>query len=184
MHLPHCPKCDSTYTYEDSGMYICPECAHEWHPAEATEESDILIVKDANGNTVTLTGDATINEAGEMVFEGKDSAGNVVKVTGTAEKTGDGSFKVKEAAVAGTAKVTVSVVKAFSGYQLQYATKSNFSDAKTLGVSNGTTQTVVRNVSGLKKGTTYYVRIRGYKKSGNTISYGAWSTAKTIKIRR
>lgn len=86
--------------------------------------------------------------------------------------------------VAGTAKVTVSVVKAFSGYQLQYATKSNFSDAKTLGVSNGTTQTVVRNVSGLKKGTTYYVRIRGYKKSGNTISYGAWSTAKTIKIRR
>lgn len=89
-----------------------------------------------------------------------------------------------ENVVAGTAKVTVSVVKAFSGYQLQYATKSNFSDAKTLGVSNGTTQTVVRNVSGLKKGTTYYVRIRGYKKSGNTISYGAWSTAKTIKIRR
>lgn len=89
-----------------------------------------------------------------------------------------------ENVVAGTAKVTVSVVKAFSGYQLQYATKSNFSDAKTLGVSNGTTQTVVRNVSGLKKGTTYYVRIRGYKRSGNTISYGAWSTAKTIKISR
>ncbi len=89
-----------------------------------------------------------------------------------------------ENVVAGTAKVTVSVVKAFSGYQLQYATKSNFSDAKTLGVSNGTTQTVVRNVSGLKKGTTYYVRIRGYKKSRNTISYGAWSTAKTIKISR
>ncbi|OTP60620.1 hypothetical protein BVC92_24435, partial [Klebsiella pneumoniae] len=22
MQLPHCPKCDSTYTYEDSGMYI------------------------------------------------------------------------------------------------------------------------------------------------------------------
>lgn len=31
-------------------MYICPECAHEWNPAEATEESDILMVKDANGN--------------------------------------------------------------------------------------------------------------------------------------
>lgn len=50
MQLPHCPKCDSTYTYEDSGMYICPECAHEWNPAEVTKESDILIVKDANGN--------------------------------------------------------------------------------------------------------------------------------------
>lgn len=62
-------------------------------------------VKDADGNTVTLTGDATINEVGEMIFEGKDSAGNVVKITGTAEKTEDGSFKVKEASVAGTAKV-------------------------------------------------------------------------------
>jgi alkylphosphonate utilization operon protein PhnA len=29
MQLPHCPKCDSTYTYEDNGMYICPECAHD-----------------------------------------------------------------------------------------------------------------------------------------------------------
>ncbi|MDP1309444.1 alkylphosphonate utilization protein, partial [Klebsiella pneumoniae] len=48
MQLPHCTKCDSTYTYEDSGMYICPECAHERNPAEAKEESDILIVKDAN----------------------------------------------------------------------------------------------------------------------------------------
>ncbi|NAQ57198.1 alkylphosphonate utilization protein, partial [Escherichia coli] len=25
MSLPHCPKCNSEYTYEDNGMYICPE---------------------------------------------------------------------------------------------------------------------------------------------------------------
>ncbi|HFU8842389.1 alkylphosphonate utilization protein, partial [Serratia marcescens] len=24
MSLPHCPKCNSEYTYEDNGMYICP----------------------------------------------------------------------------------------------------------------------------------------------------------------
>lgn len=74
--------------------------------ATVAKAKDIQMqVKDADGNTVTLSGDATINEAGEMVFEGKDSAGNVVKVTGTAEKTEDGGFKVKEAAVEGTAKV-------------------------------------------------------------------------------
>ena len=28
--LPHCPKCNSEYTYEDQAMYVCPECAHEW----------------------------------------------------------------------------------------------------------------------------------------------------------
>ena len=50
MSLPNCPKCNSEYTYEDNGMYICPECAHEWNDAEPAQESDELIVKDANGN--------------------------------------------------------------------------------------------------------------------------------------
>ena len=27
--LPHCPKCNSEFTYEDAGQYMCPECAHE-----------------------------------------------------------------------------------------------------------------------------------------------------------
>ncbi len=73
MQLPHCPKCDSTYTYEDSGMYICPECAHEWNPAEATEESDILIVKDANGNlladgdSVTVVKDLKVKGSSSML---------------------------------------------------------------------------------------------------------------------
>ncbi|MDU2002198.1 MAG: PhnA domain-containing protein [Enterobacter hormaechei] len=34
MQLPHCPKCNSEYTYEDNGMFVCPECAHEWNDAE------------------------------------------------------------------------------------------------------------------------------------------------------
>lgn len=50
MSLPHCPQCNSEYTYEDNGMFICPECAHEWNDAEPAQDSDELIVKDANGN--------------------------------------------------------------------------------------------------------------------------------------
>lgn len=48
---PACPQCNSEYTYEDAGMYICPECAHEWSPqvaAEATEPR--RVVRDAHGN--------------------------------------------------------------------------------------------------------------------------------------
>ena len=73
MQLPHCPKCDSTYTYEDNGMYICPECAHEWNPAEATEETDVLIVKDANGNlladgdSVTVVKDLKVKGSSSML---------------------------------------------------------------------------------------------------------------------
>lgn len=49
--LPKCPKCGSTYTYEDGASYICPECAHEW-PLHAEEESEAIpaVVKDAHGN--------------------------------------------------------------------------------------------------------------------------------------
>ena len=45
MSLPHCPKCNSEYTYEDNGMYICPECAYEWNDAEPAQESEDLKVK-------------------------------------------------------------------------------------------------------------------------------------------
>ena len=44
MSLPHCPQCNSEYTYEDNGMFICPECAHEWNDAEPAQDSDELIV--------------------------------------------------------------------------------------------------------------------------------------------
>lgn len=49
--LPPCPSCQSTYTYEDGTMLICPECAHEWSattPAAAVEQQKV--VRDAHGN--------------------------------------------------------------------------------------------------------------------------------------
>ena len=51
--LPQCPKCGSAFTYEDGGMYVCPECAHEWGKdavAESAEEQ--RVVKDANGTVL------------------------------------------------------------------------------------------------------------------------------------
>lgn len=51
--FPACPKCNSEYTYSDGTMMICPDCAHEWDPAEETIiESIGLVVKDANGNVL------------------------------------------------------------------------------------------------------------------------------------
>lgn len=47
---PNCPKCNSEYTYEDGVNFVCPECAYEWSANAIEEESDALIVKDANGN--------------------------------------------------------------------------------------------------------------------------------------
>lgn len=73
MSLPHCPQCNSEYTYEDNGMFICPECAHEWNDAEPAQESDELIVKDANGNlladgdSVTIVKDLKVKGSSSML---------------------------------------------------------------------------------------------------------------------
>ena len=115
--------------------------------ATVAKAKDIQMqVKDADGNTVTLTGDATINEDGEMVFEGKDSAGNVVKVTGTAEKTEDGGFKVKEAAVEGTAKVVAD-----NGQETEVSNEGS-GDITADEIKNTTTE-VVKNDSSDKQET-------------------------------
>ncbi|MBP6869800.1 alkylphosphonate utilization protein [Candidatus Babeliales bacterium] len=51
INLPKCPKCSSEYTYEDNGIFTCPECSHEWSgPVESETAADKTIVKDANGN--------------------------------------------------------------------------------------------------------------------------------------
>ena len=82
MSLPHCPKCNSEYTYEDNGMYICPECAYEWNDAEPAQESDELIVKDANGNlladgdSVVLTLPEDADKSAEYVLEFTTESGD------------------------------------------------------------------------------------------------------------
>ena len=52
-NLPSCPKCNSSYTYEDGETLICPECAHEWTMGESVQDVSGLVIKDSNGNLLT-----------------------------------------------------------------------------------------------------------------------------------
>ena len=54
--LPNCPNCESAYTYEDRGLFVCPECANEWPQNQANDETSEFIVKDSNGN-ILVDGD-------------------------------------------------------------------------------------------------------------------------------
>ncbi len=47
---PNCPSCSSEYTYEDRGLYVCPECAHEWSAVVEENSSSEAVTRDANGN--------------------------------------------------------------------------------------------------------------------------------------
>ena len=56
--LPSCQSCSSEYTYEDRGLIICSQCAHEWS-LEIQEDSSHEAIKDSNGNILN-DGDSII----------------------------------------------------------------------------------------------------------------------------
>lgn len=68
-----------------------------------------------------------------------------------------------------------------SGYQMEYGKNRNFKGSKKITADGNATS---RTVSGLTGGSTYYVRIRAYKKVGSKTYYGAWSGAAKVKIRK
>ncbi|MFC0233487.1 zinc ribbon domain-containing protein YjdM [Vagococcus entomophilus] len=59
--LPNCPNCNSEYTYEDRGLFVCPECAHEWSSDTDQEPEETgLVVKDSNGNMLSEGDNVTV----------------------------------------------------------------------------------------------------------------------------
>lgn len=75
--LPKCPSCASLYTYEDRGLYVCPECAHEWSPAATPESTEQMrVVRDAHGNelqdgdSVTVIKDLKVKGSSSVVKVG------------------------------------------------------------------------------------------------------------------
>lgn len=88
-------------------------------------------------------------------------------------------FKV----TAGKKKFNVSWKKnsAASGYVIYYSTKSSsgFKTLKTIS-KNSTTK---YSKSKLKKGKTYYVKMRPYKKQGSKKLYGSYTSVKKVKVK-
>ena len=72
--------------------------------------------------------------------------------------------------------------KAGTGYQVRIATNSEFTKNKaTYTVKSYKTKT--KTIKKLKKGKTYYVKVRAYKTYGDNTQYGAWSNYKKIKCK-
>ncbi len=70
--LPACPKCQSSYTYEDGALLMCPECGHEWNP-NAAEADNSRQIRDSAGNvlqdgdTVTVIKDLKVKGSSSVV---------------------------------------------------------------------------------------------------------------------
>jgi len=78
-------------------------------------------------------------------------------------------------------KITVKKIAGVSGYQIQLCTSKKFKKSvKTYTVSKN-----IKTSGKLKRGCTYYVRARAYKKdSTNSKVYGKWSKTKKVKIKK
>ena len=69
-----------------------------------------------------------------------------------------------------------------TGYEIQYATNSNFTSAKKVTITNKKTdKTTISKLSGKKK---YYVRVRSYTTVKGTKYYGAWSASKSVTTKK
>ena len=98
-------------------------------------------------------------------------------------KAGSGKLKVtwKKAAI-NTDYVTKQSGKtaAVSGYQIVCATDEKFTENVVKTTVSG--KRLSKTVTGLKKGKTYYVKVRAYKTVNGKKIYGQYSSVRTRKV--
>ena len=117
---------------------------------------------------------------GKVVITGLNTfAGQVTK---TFTVAGPKISSVKNSAK-GKAAVKWAKVEDATGYELQYGLKNSFAGAKTVKITK--VSTVSKTIAKLKKGKTYYFRIRAYQtqEDGKKL-YSAYSATKKVKIKK
>ncbi len=154
-----------------------------------------ITVKDQAYTGKALQPAVTVKLGGKKLVKGTDytvsykSNIGIGKATVTVKGKGDytgtvkGSFNINPkkvtglALAAGSKRLTVSWKKAagVTGYEIEYALKKDFSDAKTATVKRAAT--VKRILTKLQGGKTYYVRVRAFKTVKKVNYCSAWVKA-------
>lgn len=150
--------------------------------AKLTYRSDNKSVKVSKSGKVTIAkhfvGKATITITAGAT---KDYTKTVKRVTVTVNPTGT-TFRSVYNAKGQKLKAYWKKNSSISGYQLQYGTSKQFTNCKTVTLKSAKYTGAVRTK--LRKGKTYYVRIRTYKKVGGKTYYSAWSKTRQVNIVR
>ena len=138
---------------------------------KVSKSGKVTIAKNFVGKaTITITAGAT-----------KDYTKTVKRITVTVNPTGT-TFRSMYNAKGQKLKAYWKKNSIVSGYQLQYGTSKQFTNCKTVTLKSANCTGAVRTK--LRKGKTYYVRIRTYKKVGGKTYYSAWSKTRQVKIVR
>ncbi|WP_028509111.1 fibronectin type III domain-containing protein [Ruminococcus sp. NK3A76] len=138
-------------------------------------------------NTLTLGKDYTLSYTNNINI-GIAS----VKITGTGNYSGSvtktftivpkaTTLKTLTSPSSGSMKATWSKNTSGEGYQVIYSTSSNFSSAKKKVINSN--KTASATISSLTKGSTYYVKVRAFKKVSGKYVYGAYSKVLSVKVK-
>ena len=143
--------------------------------------NDKRIKIDKNGNVKipgNYVGKATISiiSKGNLLYQsGKKDIVLIVKPLSVKK------FKVK-AQNGRKIKITIKGMNKHNGYEIQYATKKSFKNAKTIKVRKTNSKTVILKKLVPKK--KYYIRIRSYQKTSKGVISSEWSKVKTVKTKK
>ncbi len=121
--------------------------------------------KNVGKATVTITGKGAYTGTITKTFKINPKATSITKLT---------SPKTKQL------KATFKKVSGVTGYQVVYSTSKKFTKSTTKTVNVKSTSKTVKS---LKKGKTYYVKVRTFKTVGGVKYYGAYSAVKKIKVK-
>ena len=163
------PK-DSNGNYTDSQSdYQCNEVALDYNAGLVGAAAGLYLAhKNDTNASVSLITSKDIKNKGLRFNYGLGLAKPKIKYAGNNKK--------KTVTLKWTKKKTAS------GYEIQYSTKANFKNKKTLNIKNK--KIVSTKLTKLKKGRKYYIRIRAYKKVKGVKQYSAWSARKIAKIKK
>lgn len=128
---------------------------------------------------VTYKNNIKIGKATAIVT-GKGSYSGTKKVSFTIIPKGTSIKKIKAARRSLTLQWKKMTTQT-SGYQIQYATRKNFSKAKSKTITGRTK--IRTKIKKLKSGKKYYVRIRTFKTVNGKKYYSKWSKIKSIKVK-
>ena len=159
---------DKTYT----GNYI---------KQSITVKNGSTTLRSGTDYKITYSNNKNVGKA-TVIISGKGNYSGTKKVTFKINPKGT---SVSAATSPKKAQLKVTLKKQATqttGYEIQYALKSNFSDAKTVTITSN--KTTSKTISKLKSNKKYYVRVRTYKTASGTKYYSGWSKyGKAVKVK-
>ena len=163
-----CTGADGYYVYRKAGS--------------ATSWTKVATIK--KNSTVSWT-DTKVSNGTKYVYTVKAYSGSYVG----SYNSGKTMYRVSRPSISSlknssSKKMTVAWSKnsKVTGYRIEYAANSSFDNSTTVTVKGA--NTVSKTISGLTKGKTYYVRVRGYKTVSGTNYWSSWSTVQKVKISK